>query len=232
MELLSTRPRDIDRAALIVRSGGVLAFPTDTVYGLGCDPRNPKAIKKLLSVKRERKTPFPILVSSERMASRIATVNATARVLISRFWPGPLTLVLKSRPDSGLRLRTAGRTIAVRCPENDVALRLIHKCGGVLIGTSANRSGERPCTSARMICHRLDDIDAVVDGGRAKSRVASTIVEVQSGMVSILRRGPIRESQIRRALLEARRQSGLRRQNSRLSGQTLIRGSVVVSERS
>lgn len=195
---------------MIVRKGGLLAFPTDTVYGLGCDPRNAGAVKRLLSVKTARKKPFPILVTSERMASRIVTVNAMASILISSFWPGPLTLVLKLKSDSGLSPVAPGKTVAVRCPNNAVALSLIQKCGGLLIGTSANRSGEPPCTSARMVCEMLGEIDAVIDGGKAKSHVVSTVVEIGPSMVKILRKGPIRESQIRRVLLKTKGRSGAR----------------------
>ena len=179
-----------------------MAFPTDTVYGLGCDPRKPDAVKKLLSVKGRREKPFPILVSSLRMATRIATMNATARVLASRFWPGSLTLVLKSRGDSSLWLGVPRRTIAIRCPKNDVTLKLIRKCGGLLIGTSANRTGERPCTSARMIRRKLDEVDAIIDGGPASARIPSTVVRVHSRGVTVLRKGRISESQIKRALLD------------------------------
>jgi len=185
-----------------VRHGGVLAFPTDTVYGLGCDPRKPGAVKKLLSVKGEREKPFPILVSSLRMATRIATMNATARVLATRFWPGPLTLVLKSGNDFSLSLGVQRRTIAIRCPRNDVTLKLIRGCGGLLIGTSANRTGEPPCTSARMIRRKLDEVDAIIDGGPAPKRLPSTVARVHPRGVTVLRRGQIKESQIKQALLD------------------------------
>ena len=186
-----------------MRHGGVLAFPTDTVYGLGCDPRKPGAVKKLLSVKGKREKPFPILVSSLRMATRIATMNATAKALASRFWPGPLTLVLKSRSDFPLSSGVPRRTIAIRCPGNDAALELIRGCGGLLIGTSANRTGEPPCTSARMIRRKLGEVDAIIDGGTAPARIPSTVVRVHSRGVTMLRRGRISESQIKRALLDA-----------------------------
>jgi L-threonylcarbamoyladenylate synthase len=188
-----------------------LAFPTDTVYGLGCDPRNPQAVKKLLSVKGKRKKPFPILVSSQRMAARIATMNTPERVLASRFWPGPLTLILKSRHEFSLSSGAPRKTVAVRYPKNDVTLKLIRKCGGLLIGTSANRTGEPPCTSARMVRRMLDDVDAVVDGGPTPARTASTVVRVHSCGVTVLRKGPIRELQIKRALHDASSRSTRRR---------------------
>lgn len=205
MEVLSSHPRDIDRAASIVKTGGIIAFPTDTVYGLGCDPHNPRALGRLLSVKGRgrREKPFPILVSSPKLAEQIAAIDSQGKALVSRFWPGPLTLVLKPRVRFPNSLTMRRKMIAVRCPGNEVALRLIRKCGGLLTGTSANITGRPPCTSAEMVCRRLgDEVDAVVDGGRSPRRVGSTIVRVDSG-VKILRRGAIREAQIRRTLLRS-----------------------------
>lgn len=205
MEVLSSHPRDIDRAARIVKTGGIIAFPTDTVYGLGCDPHNPRALRRLLSVKGRgrREKPFPILVSSPKLAEQIAAIDSQGKALVSRFWPGPLTLVLKPKVRFPNSLTMRRKMIAVRCPGNEIALRLVRKCGGLLTGTSANITGRPPCTSAEMVRRRLGDkVDAVVDGGRSPRRAGSTIVRVDSG-VKLLRRGPIREAQIRRTLLRS-----------------------------
>lgn len=177
-----------------------MAFPTDTVYGLGCDPRNPRALKKILSLKGRRMKPFPLLVASQKSANQIAMMNSRARALASQFWPGPLTIVLKPRVHFP-RLLTAGRkTIAVRCPRNRVALQLIRKCGGPLTGTSANLTGRPPCTSARMVRRCLPDIDGVVDGGRTPRRIASTVVRLDSRRTTTLRKGPVTGSDIKRTL--------------------------------
>ena len=202
LEVLSARPRDIERAARIVRAGGIVAFPTDTVYGLGCDPQNPKALNKVLSVKGRREKPLPILVASQELADQIAVMDSRARALASRFWPGPLTMVLKARVHFPCSLTMGRKTIAVRCPGNRIALRLIRKCGGFLTGTSANLTGHPPCTSAGMVDRFLGDrVDAVVDGGRSPRRLASTVVRVHARGVTILRKGPIRAGQIERTLL-------------------------------
>ncbi|WP_455363227.1 L-threonylcarbamoyladenylate synthase [[Eubacterium] cellulosolvens] len=201
LEVLSTRPGDIERAARIVRAGGTVAFPTDTVYGLGCDPRNSRALSRVLSVKGTREKPLPILVASEKLADQIAIMDSRARALASRFWPGPLTIVLRPRVHFPRSLTMGRKTIAVRCPGNRTALRLIRKCGGFLTGTSANIAGHRPCTSARMVDHYLGDrVDAVVDGGRSPRRSSSTVVRVHPRGVTMLRKGPIRDGQVRRTL--------------------------------
>lgn len=201
MEVLATRSADLERAARIVRAGGIVAFPTDTVYGLGCDPHNARALSKLLFVKGKRAKPIPVLVASQKFADRIAVMDSRTRTLASRFWPGALTLILKPRVRFPRSLTVGRRTIAVRCPGNRIALRLIRKCGGLVTGTSANLTGHPPCTSARMVSRCLGDrIDATIDGGRSPRRSASTVVRVHSRGVTILREGPIRESQIRRVL--------------------------------
>lgn len=206
LEILSPRPRDIGRAARIVKAGGVIAFPTDTVYGLGCDPRDPRALSKLSSVKGKvrRKKPFPILVASSKLAERIAVMDGRAKALAARFWPGPLTIVLRPRIRFPHSLTMGRKTIAVRYPRNRVALQLIRKCGGFLTGTSANTTGRPPCTSVEVVRRTLGDrIDAVVDGGRSLRRAGSTIVRVHSRGVTILRKGPVRDAQIRRTLQSA-----------------------------
>jgi len=205
LEVLSTRSGDLERAARIVKRGGIVAFPTDTVYGLGCDPHDPRALNKVLSVKGRRRKPFPILVASPKLAGRIAVMDSQAKALVSRFWPGPLTIVLKPRVRFPRSLRMRHETVALRCPRDRVTLQLIRRCGGLLTGTSANVTGRPPCTSARMVRRRLGDkIDAVVDGGRSPRRTSSTVVRVDSRGATILRKGPIRESQIRRTLSTVR----------------------------
>ncbi len=183
-----------------------MAFPTDTVYGLGCDPHNPKALSRLLSVKGRREKPLPILVASQKLADQIAVMDSRARTLASRFWPGPLTIVLKPRVRFSRSLTMGRKTIAVRCPGNQAALRLIRECGGLLTGTSANTTGHPPCRSARMVDRCLGDrLDAVVDGGRSTRRLSSTVVRVHSRGVTILRKGHIRDRQVRRTLQVAPR---------------------------
>ena len=201
LQIFSTDPRDIENAASIVIKGGIVAYPTDTVYGLGCDPMNSRAVRRVMAVKGKRKKPLPILVNSLAVADRIAVMGRPARALSSRFWPGPLTLVLKPRVRFPNSLTLGQKTVAVRCPNDRAALRLIERCGGMLTGTSANVTGCPPCTSAKMVLRCLGDrIDAVVDGGRSPRRVGSTIVRIDRRRVMIVRKGPIRDGQVKRAL--------------------------------
>jgi L-threonylcarbamoyladenylate synthase len=156
-----------------------------------------------MAVKGKRKKPLPILVTSLVVADRIAVMDRRAKALSLRFWPGPLTLVLKPRVRFPNSLTLGRKTVAVRCPNDQAALRLIERCGGMLTGTSANMTGRPPCTSARMVLRCLDDrIDAVVDGGRSLRRVGSTIIRFDRNHVMIVRKGPIPDGQVKRALSE------------------------------
>ncbi len=216
-EILNTSFRDIRRAAAIVRGGGVIAFPTDTVYGLGCDPRNPRALGRILSIKGKRSKPFPLLVCSTRRANSIAVMDEPARILASRFWPGALTMVLKPRVRFPALLTMGRKTVAVRCPKNKATLQIIKRCGGLLLGTSANLTGELACRNARMVRRFLGNrIDALVDGGSSPRRTGSTIVCVYKRRVRILRKGPVSTKEIQRTLLRpVCGQRGKSRQQSR-----------------
>ncbi len=167
-----------------------------------------------MAVKGKRRKPLPILVNSLAVADRIAVMDRPAIALSSRFWPGPLTLVLKPRVRFPNSLTLGQKTVAVRCPNDRAALRLIERCGGMLTGTSANVTGFPPCTSAKMVLRCLGDrIDAVVDGGRSPRRVGSTIVRIDRRRVMIVRKGPIRGGQVKRALsgiIEPRERGQLR----------------------
>jgi L-threonylcarbamoyladenylate synthase len=201
LEVLTKSDRGIERAAAIVRGGGVVAFPTDTVYGLGCDPHNVQALRKLCSMKGRREKPIPILVSSPKLAQQIVLMDNKTRALMSRFWPGPLSIVAKSRVRFPNLLTKRRKTIAVRCPRNPIARKLIRHCGGLLTGTSANITGRAPCRSAETVRRVfVGKIDAVVDSGRSPGRTASTVVSVNSRGITMLRKGPIKEAQIRQAL--------------------------------
>jgi L-threonylcarbamoyladenylate synthase len=164
---------------------------------------NSRAVGRVMAVKGKRKKPLPILVTSPAKADRIAFMDRQARALSLRFWPGPLTLVLRPKARFPSSLTLGRKTIAVRCPNDQVALELIEKCGGMLTGTSANMTGGPPCTSARMVLRCLGDrIDAIVDGGRSPRRSGSTIVRIDRQRLTIVRKGPIRDAQLKRTLSE------------------------------
>lgn len=183
----------IRSAVDILKAGGIVAFPTDTVYGIAAMPFDKKAVRKLYNIKkREKNKPVALLISSKRTAAKFAAnIPACARKLISRHWPGPLTLIFKKK-DSVPDFLTSGlRSIGIRMPKNRIALELIRKAGGALAVTSANISGKRPAVSADQM-KKLKGIDLIIDGGRCKIGVPSAVIAVSGGKLQILRKGSVK----------------------------------------
>jgi L-threonylcarbamoyladenylate synthase len=186
----------LSEAASMLREGGLVAFPTETVYGLGADARNTAAVERIFAAKgRPSDNPLIVHVASIEGAEALAAnIGETERRLMERFWPGPLTVVLPARPGAVSPRVTAGLdTVAVRMPAHEVALALIAQAGVGVAAPSANRSGRPSPTVAQ---HVLDDlegrIDAVVDGGAADVGLESTVVQVdEQGTVRILRPGGV-----------------------------------------
>ena len=133
MTVVKATKDNIKSAAQIIKTGGVVVFPTETVYGLGCDPLNTKAVQRLLTVKGDRKKPFPVLVASLDDASRVATFSDNGKKLARKFWPCPLTIVLPKKDDLDDVVTFGLNTVGLRAPNNQVALSLIELSGGLLI---------------------------------------------------------------------------------------------------
>jgi len=187
-------------AADTVGKGGVICYPTDTLYGLGCDPLNSSAIKRTMEAKGGRTKPMPVLVKGLVDAERLAYVTDHARRVAETFWPGPLTMILQSREIVPTVLTPEGR-LGVRSPKHPICLDLLGLCSGALIGTSANLSGRPPATTAQEAVKELGDrVDMILDGGRSPLGVASTVVDLTQPKVTILREGPIERSEIVRCL--------------------------------
>jgi len=190
-------------AAKVVAEGGIISYPTDTVYGLGCDPFSSQAIGRVMKVKGDRKKPLPVLVKTLQDGLLIAEFTEKATKLAKRFWPGPLTIVLQAKTSVPSALAPSG-TIGVRSPKHATCLSLIGLCSGRLVGTSANRTGQAPATTAEEAAVALGDtIDLVVDGGRTPLAVASTVIDLSSNF-TLIREGPIS----REALLGCLRRGG------------------------
>ena len=192
---------DIGRVAgAIIKKGGTVAFPTETVYGLGADALNPDAVRKIFEAKaRPPDNPLIVHISSkEHLQDLVADIPERAFDLMDAFWPGPLTLIFKRKeivPD----IITAGLdTVAVRMPDNSIALLLIEESGTPIAAPSANLSGMPSPTTAQHVIADLDGrIDAVIDGGAVKIGVESTVVDMTSGIPAILRPGGIGIDEIR-----------------------------------
>ena len=179
-----------------IRKGGVIAYPTDTVYGLGADPRNSEAIRRIFAIKgRESDQPILLLLSDARQVADWAeSVSPAAERLMARFWPGPLTLVFPARPNVLPQLTAGTGTIGLRVPCSVITQGLLNAVGGALTGTSANRSGgPDPKNTAEVLRELGDRVDLILNGGASIGTVPSTVVDVAAGPPRIIRRGAISE---------------------------------------
>jgi L-threonylcarbamoyladenylate synthase len=191
---------DVERAAAILRAGGLVAFPTETVYGLGADASNPNALQRLYTVK-QRPPSHPVIVHVGRagqLDDLACDVPGIAHALASEFWPGPLTLVVRRRPDRVAAEATGGRdTVGIRVPDHPVALALLDAFGGGVAAPSANRFGKvSPTTAAHVRADLDDDVDLILDGGPCTVGVESTIVDVTGVTPVVLRIGGVSEARL------------------------------------
>ncbi len=180
------------RCKNVISRGGVIAYPTDTFYGLGVDPKNPIAVTRLSEIKgRTRDQPILLLIAkAEDVKKWTAEINPASEQLMEKFWPGPLTLVFKARKEV-LRELTAGTgTIGLRVPGNEFTRSLLDFLGIALTGTSANVSGgSSPQTAEDAATSLGDTVDLILDGGRTSGGRPSTVVDVSTGKPSVLREG-------------------------------------------
>ena len=191
--LQPSEPGAIAQAALLLREGHLVVFPTDTLYGVGADPFSPDALARLYEAKgRSAEKGIPILLADLADLEKVVHASpAPTQRLIERFWPGPLTLVLPRQP--GLpSIISPNENIAVRIPENEVARAVIRAAGGAVATSSANRSGEPGARTAReALAALVGRVAAVVDGGAVEHGAASTIVDCTATPPRILRPGPL-----------------------------------------
>lgn len=189
--ILKATLENVRAAAETVKKGGLIVYPTDTVYGLGCDPFNISAVEKLIRVKGTRDKPLPILACSLNDIERVAELSEKARRIGEKFWPGPLTLILPRKRPSDI-ITFSLTTIGVRIPNHKVALKLIGLSGGLLIGTSANKTGMQPPSNAADAYEQLNGkVDVILDGGMVKLGVSSTILDLTCERLKVLRNGPV-----------------------------------------
>ncbi|WP_251091439.1 L-threonylcarbamoyladenylate synthase [Streptomyces sp. Caat 7-52] len=194
MARVTARTSDIEKAAGVLRAGGLVALPTETVYGLGADAEDPAAVGRIFQVKG-RPPSHPLIVhigGAEQLDDWVQDVPATARRLAEHFWPGPLTLVLRRGPRVPLEATGGLETVAVRVPDHPVALALLAAFGGGVTAPSANRFGSVSPTTADDVRAELGDaVDFVLDGGPCEVGVESTIVDATGEIPSILRPGGV-----------------------------------------
>jgi len=188
-----------------VIEGKLIAFPTNSVYGLGGDPLNLEVINRIYDIKyRDRSKGLLLLVADTEEAEKVADFNKTGYKLAERFWPGQLTLILKKKEPNIIppEVTAFKNTIGIRVPENEIVLTILKKLKikgyfGGIIGTSANYSGEPPSISGDQVAKKfLTPIDLILDGGKTKTKVPTTILDCTSEELRLLRIGTVREEEI------------------------------------
>jgi L-threonylcarbamoyladenylate synthase len=196
--------REIEKGVTILRKGGVIAFPTDTVYGLGADAFNSTAVERIYEIKnRPKHQQFPLLIADVKQMTALAEpISEIAWFLARWFWPGGLTLVLP-KTDSVPAYLASGSTIAVRIPNHPVCLALIQHLGNPIIGTSANISGQPSALTAEEVGQQLGGkIDLIINGGQCPGGKESTVVDVTHESPIVLRQGIILSQEIDKAYKE------------------------------
>jgi L-threonylcarbamoyladenylate synthase len=188
---------DLDRVATLIASGGVVAVPTDTVYGLACRPDDADAADRILAVKRRPPhIELSLLAASAADVARFAALEAAAARLATAFWPGALSLIVPAARPYHPALPRHGDTIMVRVPDHELLHRLLARTGPVA-STSANRHGLQACSTAEEVETALGaEVDAVLDGGPALGR-ASTIIDCSVTPPRVLRAGPLGDTELR-----------------------------------
>ena len=200
-KLMSSSDASIEEAAQLILAGQLVAYPTDTVYGLGCNPFDHVAVGRLIETKQRQKGALPILVNSMNSARKLGEFSRTSLTLAGKFWPGPVTLIVPLRAQLPSRVTDDSRFVALRIPKHETALLLAEKCGGWIVGTSANLSGHTSPRSAEEVLKELGGkIEMILDGGSTPIGKESSVVKILGGSVDVLREGAVSRDEILKAL--------------------------------
>ena len=183
-------------AVTTIENGGLVVFPTDTVYGFGCDPRNAKAVEAIFRIKKRRESKqLPVLGYSKEEISKISVFDEISSKIADKFWPGQITLVLKLKDIEIKKAMNLDDKIAVRVPNHPCTLAFLKECK-LVVGTSANFSGLPSFSNSKSVQENFSGYDVFLDGGTISDSTSSTIVEVKNGILKILRQGKITREEI------------------------------------
>ena len=203
--ILTNGAETLEHAAKTISNGGLIAFRTDTFYGLGADPLSRLAIRRIRQLKsREGTKPILLLISDyDKVADFITKPSELFLSLANHYWPGPLTLVSKARPELPEELTAGSGTIGLRLPDDDNVRSLVRACGGALTATSANPSGSLPARTAKDVeTYFADGIDLIIDGGKVTVLQASTVLDLSGPKPRLIREGAIPRKGITETLRE------------------------------
>ena len=187
----------IKKVVEIFKNGGIIVFPTDTVYGIGCDPYNENAVKKIYEIKSRNKIKsLPVLAYSIDIVKQIVMMDKLTEKIVEKYWPGPLTLILKLKDQKLKKSLNLEEKIAIRIPNSECTLKLLKECN-LLVGTSANVSGDSSFTDPQKCIENLKNYDAFVDGGTITSKGESTIIEIENEKIHVIREGALKKEDIK-----------------------------------
>jgi L-threonylcarbamoyladenylate synthase len=179
-----------------IKKGGVVVFPTDTVYGIGCDLYNKDAVNKIFKIKgRDKTKQFPVLAYSKNEIKEIAFLDESSEKIADKFWPGPLTIILKVKDKKIQESLGLQENIAVRVPNHPCILALLKECK-LLVGTSANFSGQPSFNDSKRIIDRFVGYDILLDGGKIVDPGESTIIQFEGNKLKIVREGKIKSESL------------------------------------
>jgi L-threonylcarbamoyladenylate synthase len=196
------KTEDISICVSMIKNGAVVVFPTDTTYGIGCDPYNIDSVQRIFEIKhRDTSNPLPVLAYSYEDVERMVLINNIGKTLAKAFWPGGLTIVAPIRDENIPMLVSANKNnIGIRIPQNRCILSVLSHCK-YLVGTSANISGQSACTNpSEVLKSSMHGYDVLLNGGQVEKGVPSTIVELLESTFKIIREGAISSNEIRKLL--------------------------------
>ena len=197
--IITQKESSVDRAVEVISRGGVITFRTDTLYGLGADPFNREAVRRIKQLKgREENKPILIIISDYDQLHRfIDDVSPAFELLAKHFWPGALTLIGRASEGIPEEITAGTKSVGVRLPDDDRVRAIVRNCGGALTATSANPSHAAPAGSAREVHDYFGDaIDLVIDDGEVESELPSTVVDVSGAEPRLIREGVIAWAEI------------------------------------
>ena len=199
MNIINCDKNGINEIVNAYKNGQIIGYPTDTVYGIGCNPFNKDSVSKIYDIKnREGEKRFPILGFSKKELEKIVEFNEITEKISEEFWPGQVTLLLPVRKEMTQRISNNGK-LAVRVPNNECVLSILKHCK-LIIGTSANISGETSIIDSDEFKIRLPEIDILVNGGKITSSGESTIIDFVDDQLKIIREGSISKETIEKIL--------------------------------
>jgi L-threonylcarbamoyladenylate synthase len=201
MKLLEATDEAIKAAAYLMREGGVVVYPTETVYGIGCVPSDPDAAQRICEIKGRADKPLPLICADIAAARKVVEMSPEAEKLAAKFWPGPLTMVLPAKVKYSMWVQRGAKTLGVRVSPYPVAQKLAREAGGVIVSTSANVSGDEPARSAEEAKKIFGNkVDIILDGGPSPGAESSTVVDLSGEEIWLLRKGPVSGEEIMAAL--------------------------------